>query len=101
MPDHEAYDYTVVKRMYDSFGPFPPKMKEIIASEDVNVILKFLNDQGPPMKPFERWTKRQIPAADNAFIRRVLKLDPRDRPSVEEILEDEWFTEESEDTRKP
>ncbi|EGS17660.1 uncharacterized protein CTHT_0070000 [Thermochaetoides thermophila DSM 1495] len=101
MPDHEAYDYTVVKRMYDSFGPFPPKMKEIIASEDVNVILKFLNDQGPPMKPFERWTTRQIPAADNAFIRRVLKLDPRDRPSVEEILEDEWFTEESEDTRKP
>ncbi|KAK1986496.1 kinase-like domain-containing protein [Colletotrichum cereale] len=51
--------------------------------------------------PLQRWTTKEIPSADNKFIRRILKLDPQDRPTVEEILEDEWFTEESEGTREP
>jgi hypothetical protein len=30
-----------------------------------------------------------------------MKLDPRERPTAEQLLKDEWFTEESEDTRGP
>jgi serine/threonine protein kinase len=26
------------------------------------------------------------------FICRIMKLDPRDRPSARELLQDEWFT---------
>lgn len=30
-----------------------------------------------------------------------MKLDPRERPTVGDLLADEWFKEESEDTRVP
>lgn len=99
-PEDQDYEITVLKRMYNSFGPFPPSMADIIDPETFEII-HFVNQQGPPRRPLERWTIKEIPSADNKFVRRILKLDPRDRPTVEEILEDEWFTEESEDTREP
>lgn len=61
----------------------------------------YINHLGPPEKPFHRVTKREVPPADNKFIRKIMKLDPRDRPTAEQLLADEWFTEESEDTRDP
>ena len=62
-------------------------------------MLNFFNTRKPPLKPFYRWSEKEIAPADNAFIWRILKLDPRARPTVHEILQDEWFTEDSEDTR--
>ncbi|OLN95709.1 Serine/threonine-protein kinase cst-1 [Colletotrichum chlorophyti] len=99
-PEDQDYEMAVLKRMYHFLGPFPPSIAEIIDPETFEII-HFLNQQGPPQRPLERWTKKEIPSADNRFIRRILKLDTRDRPTVEEILEDEWFTEESDDTREP
>ncbi|TVY73142.1 Serine/threonine-protein kinase STE20 [Lachnellula suecica] len=99
-PDHDDYEYTVLKRMYNSCGPFPLKMAEII-NNDALLLLHHFNEQAPPQKPLTRWSTNEIPPADNAFIRKILKLDPRDRPTVDEILADKWFTENSEDTRAP
>lgn len=50
--------------------------------------------QGVPrekIKPFERVTDREISKEDKAFILRIMKLDPRDRPTAKELLEDVWF----------
>lgn len=99
-PEDQDYEITVLKRMYNSLGPFPPSLADII-DPDAFEVIHFFNQQGPPQKPLQRWTEKEIPPADNEFIRRILKLDPRDRPTVEEILQDEWFTEESDDTRAP
>ncbi|TDZ35841.1 Serine/threonine-protein kinase shk1/pak1 [Colletotrichum spinosum] len=99
-PDDQDYDITVLKRMYHSLGPFPPSIADIIDPETFEII-HFLNRQGPPQRLLERWAPEEIPSADNMFLRRILKLDPRDRPTVKEIIEDEWFTEESDDTRQP
>ncbi|TLD07334.1 hypothetical protein PgNI_10326 [Pyricularia grisea] len=96
----DEYEYTVLKRMYNSFGPFPPKIVDII-DEDTFKIIYFITTQGPPQKPLDRWSVNEIPVADRNFLKRILKLDPRDRPTAEEILRDEWFTEQSEDTRSP
>ncbi|EFQ36556.1 serine/threonine protein kinase [Colletotrichum graminicola] len=98
-PEDEDYEITVLKRMYNSFGPFPPSIADILDSETFEII-HFLNQKGPPQRPLQRWSTKEIPVADNDFIRRILKLDPRDRPTVEEILKDEWFIEESDDTRE-
>ncbi|KAK1579442.1 serine/threonine protein kinase [Colletotrichum navitas] len=98
-PEHQDYEITVLKRMYHALGPFPPSIAEILDPESFEVI-HFLNRQGPPQKPLQQWSTKKIPSADNDFIRRILKLDPRDRPTVGEILEDEWFKEESDDTRE-
>lgn len=84
--------------MYKFFGPFPPNYSE---NPDTMTVINFINNSGPPEKPFHLVTTREIPTADKKFILKVMKLDPRERPTVEELLDDEWFTEESEDTRTP
>lgn len=61
----------------------------------------FNNDMGPPEKPFKRITTKEIPPADKVLLLKIMKLDPRDRPTAEALLEDEWFNETSDDTRAP
>jgi hypothetical protein len=43
------------------------------------------------MKPFERITEREISNEDKTFILKIMKLNPRDGPTVKELLEDVWF----------
>lgn len=97
-PDDDDYSFTVLKRMYKFFGPFPPNLCD---NADTMTIINFFNNSRSPEKPFHLVTTREIPAADKTFILKVMKLGPRERPTVEELLEDEWFTEESGDTRTP
>ncbi|GAB1312492.1 hypothetical protein MFIFM68171_02702 [Madurella fahalii] len=99
-PEDDQYEFTALKRMYKFFGPF---LQEYDNFHDPNTIgiVNFINHQGPPEKPFHLVTTREIPPADKKFIRRIMKLYPGYRPTAEELLADEWFTEESEDTRKP
>jgi serine/threonine protein kinase len=40
---------------------------------------------------FSRISEREISTEDKEFVLRIMKLDPRDRPSAEELLEDKWF----------
>lgn len=42
-------------------------------------------------KPFGRITENEISKQDKAFILRTMKLDPRDRRSARELLDDKWF----------
>lgn len=44
------------------------------------------------MKPFQLASRREISPEDKEFVLKIMKMDPRDRPTVTEILEDEWFT---------
>ncbi|KAK4108298.1 kinase-like protein [Canariomyces notabilis] len=99
-PEDDEYELTVLKRMYKFFGPFPRSYEDFHDKETM-IFVNYLNNEGPPEKPFRLVTKREIPPADNVFIRNIMKLDPRDRPTAEQLLQDEWFTEESEDTRDP
>ena len=48
------------------------------------------------MKPFEYVTDREIIEEDKAFILKIMKLDPRDRSTEKELLQDGWFQLESE-----
>ncbi|RMZ78660.1 hypothetical protein DV738_g3783, partial [Chaetothyriales sp. CBS 135597] len=99
-PGDEAYELTVLRRINKFFGPFPQSYDQFADSDTMSVI-NMINEREPPTKPFARVTTREIPLADNKFILKVMKLDPRDRPTAEELLADEWFTEQSEDTRDP
>jgi serine/threonine protein kinase len=50
-------------------------------------------DGVPPekMKPFERITEQEVSKEDKAFLLKIMKLDPRDRPTAKQLMEDEWF----------
>lgn len=47
----------------------------------------------PPesLRPFHLTTSKEISEEDKAFIMRIMKLDPRDRPTAAELLEDSCF----------
>lgn len=64
-----------------------------IADEDTLNILAHVMKGVPhgEMKPFEYVADREITKEDKAFILKIMKLDPRDRPTAKELLQDEWF----------
>ncbi|KAL2149758.1 hypothetical protein VTH82DRAFT_8410 [Thermothelomyces myriococcoides] len=80
-PEDNVYELTVLKRTYKFFGPFPQSYDDFHDSETITIIKLYQ----PPRPAREA----------------IMKLDPRDRPTAEQLLADEWFTEESEDTRDP
>lgn len=51
----------------------------------------------PPDKltPFRYLSEREICRADKQFVLKIMKLDPRDRPTANQLLQDEWFSEKS------
>lgn len=99
-PESDSYEFTVLKRVHRFFGPFPESYQDF-KDEDTMTIVNFINAQGPPQKPFHRVGSREVPPADMEFLLKIMKLDPRERPSAEALLADAWFTEESRDTRDP
>jgi serine/threonine protein kinase len=83
----------ILMKQHQFFGPFPLSYKEI-ADDEVLAILTHVMERVPQenMKPFGRIGAREISEEDKAFILKIMKLDPRDRPTAKELLQDEWFT---------
>jgi hypothetical protein len=98
--EDEDYELTVLERIYKFFGPYPQSYDDFGDSNAITII-NHISHIGPPEKPFTFVTKRESPPADKTFILKIVKLDPGDRPTAEQLLEDEWFMEVSEDTRDP
>jgi serine/threonine protein kinase len=98
--DSDECEFTVLKRMHKFFGPYPRSFSDF-NDPDTMTIIEYFNGQGPPEKPFAGAGPREIPQADKEFLLKIMKLDPRDRPTAEELLADVWFTEDSPDTRDP
>jgi hypothetical protein len=80
------------------FGPFPLSYREI-ADEDILTILAHVMNGVPHemLKPFQFITEREIAKEDKVFVLKIMKLDPRDRPTAKELLQDEWFQGEHSD----
>lgn len=93
------YDTEIVVHQHQWFGPFPISYKEI-ADEDTQEAIVGIMSAVPPekLKPFQYLKEREICNADKAFVLKIMKLDPRERPCVRELLQDEWFMECSERT---
>ena len=45
-------------------------------------------------KCFHLSTDKELSEEDKIFICKIMKLDPRDRPTVKKLLHDEWFRQE-------
>jgi serine/threonine protein kinase len=93
--DHEDYDLKVLERMHIFFGPFPESYREI-ANERTLIALAGLMRGVPKdqMKPFKYLQDPDLTSADKDFLLKIMKLDPRDRPTAADLLKDEWFSKE-------
>jgi serine/threonine protein kinase len=90
--DHEEYELRILMRQHQFFGPYPASYSEI-ANGDALTILNYVMGGVPPekMKPFERITEREVSKEDKAFLLKIMRLDPRERPTAKQLMEDEWF----------
>lgn len=45
--------------------------------------------------PFDRTIEDEVCKKDKDFIGKIMMMDWRDRPTANELLQDEWFTEDA------
>ena len=45
-------------------------------------------------KPFHLVRDKELSEDDKTFILKIMKLDPRERPTAKQLLQDEWFRRE-------
>ncbi|KAB8278740.1 kinase-like domain-containing protein [Aspergillus minisclerotigenes] len=69
--DHDEYELKILQRQCQFFGLFFLTYREICPQETLNILAYIMNNK--------------------KFILKIMKLDPRDRPSAAELLQDEWF----------
>ena len=85
----------MIKQQFRYFGSFPEKYEEIAGPMIVSAIL-YLMQEIPQSKttPFHLTTEREVCKKNKEFIGKIMMMDWRDRPTANELLEDEWFKEE-------
>lgn len=78
--------------MHIFFGPFPITYTEI-ADEDTLVYLTDIMKSVPnsARRPFQYVNDEEFEQEDKIFLSKIMKLDPRDRPSAMQLLEDDWL----------
>ncbi len=91
-PTDSAYPIEVLRRQDKYFGPFPLSYTSL-ADDDRLDTLTIITESVKKRTPFEMASSLEIAKDDRDFIRKLMQLDPRDRPSAKELLQDAWFTE--------
>ncbi len=94
--DSEEYPLLVFIKQASIFGPVPLSFQEIADDERLEILAKaihFINDNNLK-KPFHLSEDNELSKKDRVFICKIMKLDPRDRPTAKELLQDEWFRED-------
>ncbi|PYI29075.1 putative serine/threonine protein kinase [Aspergillus indologenus CBS 114.80] len=90
--EHDDYELKILQRQCEFFGPFPLTYRDLCPRETLNVLAYVMRSIPPEKKkPFMRISEKELITEDKEFITRIMKLDPRDRPSAAELLQDKWF----------
>ena len=91
----EIYLVMILTLQCAYFGPFPRKYVELsdaITMEELDGIEGLVNQRGGRRK--HRNTLAAYMSKETVrFLDRFMKLDPRDRPSPQELLQDQWLSD--------
>ena len=92
-PDHEEYGLQVLVKQVSIFWPISSNFKEIADKERLGILTAVINhiNDNKMWKPFSRAEDVELSEEDRNFIEKLMKLDPRDRPTAKELMQDEWF----------
>lgn len=94
--DHKLYVDKILARFHKYFGPYPASYMDLpgMSPEVLQLLADTMNSFQPGERiPFQRVSRTEISHRDRDFICKIMKMDPRDRPTVRQLLEDEWFDE--------
>jgi serine/threonine protein kinase len=93
--DHDDFHAKILNKHYEIFGSFPSSYQEIADDGRLDLLATIMDQTPPEALSLFSWTSpAEVSDVDKAFILRIMKLDPRDRPTALELLEDEWFQDE-------
>ncbi|KAL3479369.1 kinase-like domain-containing protein [Aspergillus californicus] len=91
-PDDDKYDVKILLKHHRCFGPFPESYEQIADQKRLAILTWVMqNSPSETLRPFHLTTTKEICQADKKFVLRIMRLDPRDRPSARQLLEDQWF----------
>lgn len=90
--DNPKYERIILERMHMFFGPFPLTYKELADTKTLNYLADIMNSVSQ-RKPFHMIKDKEFAPEDKTFLVKIMKLDPRDRPTAKQLLEDSWFSE--------
>lgn len=95
--DGEDYLAHIIIRQLAHFGPVPKSYIELIPQEDghrwdilASCIMYIRDNQ--KQRPFEIIQDDCLTEEDREFLLKIMKFDPRDRPTAEQLLKDKWFS---------
>lgn len=91
--DDPNYDVKVLQRMLIFFGPFPTTYQTLVDAESISCLVEVMNSVVDQRKPFHMAIDKQFEPADKDFIIKIMKLDPRYRPTAKELLREPWFVD--------
>ncbi|KAI0995716.1 hypothetical protein K3495_g12465 [Podosphaera aphanis] len=98
--DDRNYYRSVLKEHYRFFGPFESSFIELAGEgETKERVKRVLNYLATKVELMDRrgfiyfGIMNDLKKEEVEFIIRVMKLDPRDRPTARELLQDKWFTD--------
>ncbi len=91
-PEDERFVEGIVKNFHKYLGPFPPSYLTVPGIDEVRIeALTEVSTEGKEWGLFKRASSTEISNQDRDFICSLMKLDYRDRPTAEELLQHEWF----------
>lgn len=89
---HDEYELEIIAKYYLYLGPFPEKFAELTDQATMTALAIVINPiPAEKLKPFALASRREISPEDREFVLKIMKLDPRDRPTAKELLKDKWF----------
>lgn len=91
--DDEHYGFWVLVEQVRRFGPFNKSFEEIASAERLAICsgAVYYIVENRKWLPFFMAEDDELARPDRDFIARMMKLDPRDRPTARELLQDAWF----------
>ncbi|EMD86879.1 hypothetical protein COCC4DRAFT_141207 [Bipolaris maydis ATCC 48331] len=91
--DDPEFPSHVLAKQTSIFGPFPMSYRDIADEErqSIFILLSAYLKENRSLKPFSMAEDPELTMGDRNFICRIMRRDPRDRPTAKELLEDPWF----------
>ena len=91
--DDEHFGFWVLVEQIRRFGPFKESFREIASAERIEMCkgAVFYIHENQKWLPFAISVDKELEPPDRDFIAKMMKLDPRDRPTAKELLKDAWF----------
>ncbi|KAL2036755.1 hypothetical protein N7G274_010479 [Stereocaulon virgatum] len=93
--DDEIYLATILMLQCAYFGPFPNNFMELSDATSMAVLnaIEGLVAQKGGRSIYRNALVTLISKETVGFLDKLMKLDPKDRPSPQELLQDEWFSD--------